>query len=105
MCVWGGGQNKFDYKISLGAIYGKERFLQTLHVTQNNAAGIDAQGEGCDGYWCWRVERYNCIDEEAFCGSPWWRRDSSSTGYHENDGEECPGKVEEEDGNHPCHPD
>jgi hypothetical protein len=108
LCVWTGGNNPiFDYKVTDETNYGKERFLKTRHVTQNDGKGIDSQGEGCDGYWCWRVEKYDCINEEpiehpAPLGtSPWWRRHSISLSGSEYAGEPCLGTG----GNHPCYPD
>lgn len=106
-CVWTFGRNNFQYKVCLAEIYGKERFLETKHVTQNDAEGVDAQGEGCDGFWCWRVQRYDCVKEEPVVhplplgSSPWWRKDEGSSGTNEHDGVPCLGQ----DGIHNNYPD
>jgi len=96
ICVWIGGVNIFDCKTT----FDKERFLQTRHVTQNDAEGIDGDGEGCDGYWCWRVQKFDCVNEVPVAGSPWWRRRTGGPGGNETHGWPCPGTG----GTHLCYP-
>lgn len=100
LCVWTGGVNIFDYKVTDATNYGKERYLETRHVTQNNAQGIDDDGEGCNGYWCWRVERYDCVNGAPIAGSPWWLRQTEGAGGSEYQGAPCLGTG----GTHPTYP-
>jgi hypothetical protein len=84
----------FEYKSTNKYLYGKERFIETRHVTRNDHEGIDSDGEGCTGYYCWRVQRHDCVYQRAITdpnGHPWWRRDQNFQGDTETDGEHCPG--------------
>jgi hypothetical protein len=91
ICVWIGGQNSFEYKVTDKTNYGKERFLETHHATQNDAKGVDGDGEGCDGYWCWRVERYDCVHDTPLGQGVWWRRRDWGPGTTEYQGIACAG--------------
>lgn len=100
ICVWEGGVNDFRYKATYESIYGVMRFIATKHTTQNEAEGVDGQGEGCDDYWCWRVERHDCVNNTPVENSPWWRRHPNYSAWDEDDGEPCPGPP----GKHHCYP-
>jgi len=100
LCVWEGGVNQFRVRLTIKQLYGKERFVDTFHCTQNDAVGPDKQGEGCTGYWCWRVERYDCVANTH--QGIWWRRREAhlGPGTRETQGELCPGSP----GIHTCYP-
>jgi hypothetical protein len=93
LCVWYGGVNQFNYKVTNKAYYGKERFLETEHSTKNDNKGSFWNQEGCPDYWCWKVIRFDCVSQSYKTGSPWWRRDDETFeyGWWENDGEPCTG--------------
>ena len=103
ICVWTGGQNSFRYRVTDETNYGKKRFLETHHATQNDAQGVDGHGEGCNGYWCWRVERYDCVNQSPLGQGVWWRRQTWGPGTTEYQGIPCPGPGGG-NGAHPCYP-
>ncbi len=94
-CIWGKGDNRWWYKKSN---YPPKVFLKTKNTSRNDEPGTD--GEGCQGYWCWRTTIYDCVDG----GAPQrvWRRsnDLSLPSWAEDDGEPCPGPP----GIHPYYP-
>ena len=99
-CVWKGGRNIFEYKITAGG----ERFLKTEQYSCNDKRGVDSDGEGCEGYFCWRRVTFDCVDTSATPQVTWRKQDLEECpcgpGSHPGIGEECLG----EDGDHPGHP-
>jgi hypothetical protein len=93
LCIWAGGKNKFDVRISFSGSHGKERFLKTRHSSKNDNKGSSFNKEGCPGYWCYKVQRYDCITPTFETGSPWWRRDDDYylSDWWENEGTACVG--------------
>lgn len=79
-------------------------FIKTMHVTFNGNLGVDSKGEGCPNYYCFRVEKWDYLNNTS---GVWWRRttdDSFKTGegfWDENSGVPCPNSV----GIHRGHPD
>lgn len=99
-CVWKGGRNIFEYKITANG----ERFLKTEQYSCNDKRGVDSDGEGCEGYFCWRRVTFDCVDTSATPQVTWRKQDLEECpcgpGSHPGIGEECLG----EDGDHPGHP-
>jgi hypothetical protein len=99
-CVWIGGKNIFEYKITENG----ELFLKTEQYSCNDKRGVDSDGEGCEGYFCWRLVKFDCVETSATPQVAWRKQDLEECpcgpGSHPGIGEECLG----EDGNHPGYP-
>ena len=61
-------------------------FTKMKHVN----ADLDGN-EGCAGYYCTKIEIYDCLTGEYDPNSPYWRRDTDSAPLDIDQGEECPG--------------
>jgi hypothetical protein len=100
-CPWPDAHNQFWYKISLD----DKQFLETKHTSGNNENS--SSGAGCDGYYCWRTEKYDCLNKEPIDEGVWWERwtspvfkfGSPTPGHYEA----CPGPTG--GGPHPFWPD
>ncbi|MDH4239891.1 MAG: PKD domain-containing protein [Phycisphaerae bacterium] len=99
-CVWIGGKNVFEYKITANG----EQFLKTDIFNCNDKRGVDSDGEGCDGYFCWRRVTFDCVDTSATPQVTWRKEDLEECPCRPlgrpGIGEACLG----EDGDHPGHP-
>ena len=93
LCIWTGGNNKFDVRTTDSGKHGKKRFLKTRHSSKNDNKGSITNQEGCPDYWCYKVQRYDCVSRTFETGSPWWRRDNDVywTDWWEYEGISCVG--------------
>jgi hypothetical protein len=88
-CPWVGGKNQFWYRVTLDGM----RFCETQHYSCNNVQGVDADDEGCDGWFCWKFTKYDCFSGEK---TVTWERNTSTTCPCIQEGEpvaedSCPG--------------
>jgi hypothetical protein len=78
--------------------WGKRRWLETKHCsfaecgTETGPPSLpEPDGEGHVGFWCWRVQRYDCINNKNFALE--WRKTQSTDWYPEFDWDETAGSC------------
>ncbi len=74
-CIWHNGLNAWQYRKTSGS--GKKRFHSTRHATQHNCNNNPQTcGEGCAGYYCWKITYWDCLNDQID-GSPEWRKSTT----------------------------
>ncbi len=94
-CVWEGGVNNMRYKKTMSI---KTLFLRSRHESGNDKVGIDSDGEGCAGWYCWRDEKRDlCNGTHEY---DWWKSLSDFIPNFPSPSITCTGTG----GDHECYP-
>lgn len=83
-CIWiTEGDNYWLYKEATIQGTSNQIFTKMKHINSDEDGN-----EGCDGYYCTKIEIYNCLTGAS---TTYWRRDPDSAPLDIDQGIECPG--------------
>jgi hypothetical protein len=71
VCIFAWGQNEWQYKLTPNG----DRYHSMRHTTLHPHTSC-ACGEGCPGWYCWKVVKHNCITGSDY-SSPYNRRSTT----------------------------
>lgn len=97
-CPWQDAGNGWFARRTSSSKWGKRRWLETKHCSFNDA-GTDLnpppmtnpQGEAHANHYCWRVQRYDCINNTDFAKE--WRKTTSTGWWPDYDWDETQGSC------------